>query len=232
MLDSPNPNSILWLDSFSFFVGTFVYRYEIPTNIKRYKTNKCTCGNPVCTFPALEVTPYTQTVWLPRLMALVRLIYLGFLENFGPPIFIYFYTFLHIFHIIFIYVLYAFIHFHAYIYIYIHICVCFIKIFSMITLGFIISTPPLGPLQKYIFHPPRAIYTSEYIRYVQRYAGISTETQGKSTKNYKIHSGGAKRPHPRRRRGCGFCLLFCWFSPCVSVDIPAYLCTYLIYSDL
>ena len=40
-----------------------------------------------------------QTVWLPRLMALVRLIYLGFLENFGPPIFIYFYIFLHIFHI-------------------------------------------------------------------------------------------------------------------------------------
>ena len=28
-----------------------------------------------------------QTVWLPRLMALVRLIYLGFLEKIGPPIF-------------------------------------------------------------------------------------------------------------------------------------------------
>ena len=39
-----------------------------------------------------------QTVRLPRLMALLRLIYLGFLENFGPPIFIRFYTFLHIFH--------------------------------------------------------------------------------------------------------------------------------------
>ena len=31
-------------------------------------------------------------------MALVRLIYLGFWEKFGPPIFIYLYTFLHIFH--------------------------------------------------------------------------------------------------------------------------------------
>ena len=36
---------------------------------------------------------------MPSLMALVRLIYQGFLENFGPPIFIHFYTFLHIFHI-------------------------------------------------------------------------------------------------------------------------------------
>ena len=44
---------------------------------------------------------HMQTVWLPRLMAPVRLIYLGFLENFGPPIFIYFYTCLHIFHIYF-----------------------------------------------------------------------------------------------------------------------------------
>ena len=34
-----------------------------------------------------------QTVWLPRLMALVRLIYLGFFEHFGPP---HLYIFLHI----------------------------------------------------------------------------------------------------------------------------------------
>ena len=33
-------------------------------------------------------------------MALVRLIYLGFLENFGPPIFIYFSIFWHMFHIL------------------------------------------------------------------------------------------------------------------------------------
>ncbi len=37
-----------------------------------------------------------QTVRLPRLMALVRLIYVGFLENVGPPIFIYFFIFLYI----------------------------------------------------------------------------------------------------------------------------------------
>ena len=36
---------------------------------------------------------------IAKVDGLVRLIYLGFLENFGPPIFIYFYTFLHIFHI-------------------------------------------------------------------------------------------------------------------------------------
>ena len=41
---------------------------------------------------------WTQTVWLPRLMALVRLIYQGFLENVGLPS-LYFFTCLHMFHI-------------------------------------------------------------------------------------------------------------------------------------
>ena len=40
-----------------------------------------------------------QTVWLPRLMALVRLIYLGFLENLAPPHLYIFYMFLHIAHL-------------------------------------------------------------------------------------------------------------------------------------
>ena len=41
-------------------------------------------------------TYLAQTVWLPRLMALVRLIYLGFLEKIGPPIFIYLYIFAYV----------------------------------------------------------------------------------------------------------------------------------------
>ena len=47
-----------------------------------------------------------QTVWLPRLMALVRLINLGFLENVGPNIFIYLSISLSLYIYIYIYVVF------------------------------------------------------------------------------------------------------------------------------
>ena len=73
-------------------------------------------------------------------------------------------------------------------------------------LGFVISAPPIGrppPLDEIVPQGGTVtggleIYRSEYIRYMQRYAGISTKTQGKSQKTInKIHSGGAKCPNPR-----------------------------------
>ena len=52
--------------------------------------------------------------------------------------------------------------------------------------------------------------------------------KGKSSKKCTKSTLGAQSAPPRRRRGVDFVHFFVDF-PSVSVDIPAYLCTYLIY---